>query len=160
MKLLCSSEQLGHLANHWPPSALSGGLFDSAIFDSPLALLSYCERTAPNEKIVQSNGREAWCYEFNQPIGFSGLISKNEVFGMTIHSEIRNGHEVEFVYMCELPITHFFCIVLSNLNADSAHVITAFPGKYAYPFPHHGLTAEEFRLATEFWKNHLLVKKS
>jgi hypothetical protein len=159
MKLLCSQEQLNHMANHWPPSTLSGGLFDSSKFVSPLELISYCESTVPKEKIVQSNGREVWCYQLDEPVGFSGLVDKNEVVGLTIHSEIRNGHEVEFVYMNHLPVTHLFCLVLSNVNPNNAQVITAFPGKYAYPFPHQGLTSEEFSQAQKFWKNHLLVKK-
>lgn len=132
---------------------LIGSKFFPSFCQHPFELEKLIGQTKPLEKIVQSNGRIASVYQFEQQIGTDQVIEKEYTEASEIIQLERNGITVEAVERKELPSTHHLVVVKSTEGAW----ITAFPGKYAPAFPSPWMTPKESDAAAAFWQNHLFI---
>jgi hypothetical protein len=132
---------------------LMGSKFQHALCQNPFQLESLVKDKEPIEQIIQSNGRIALVYEFEQPIGTEQIISRGAIHQKEIFQLDRNGNQIEAVRYDYLPLTNNLVIVKTNEGAW----ITAFPGKYAPAFPSTWMTKEEITFATDFWQNHVFI---
>jgi hypothetical protein len=131
-----------------------GSKFYNTFCKSPFDLESQLKRAKPIEQIIQSNGRIAQVYEFDQEIGTEQVIEKEKVNQEEIVQLERNGNLIEAVLLQVLPYTNQLVVVKSKENAW----ITAFPGKYAPAFPSDWMSEEEYQIATNFWQQHVFIK--
>jgi hypothetical protein len=107
----------------------------------------------PIEQIIQSNGRIASVYQFDQVLGTEQIVARNTIYQKDIFQFDRNGNLIEAVQFEHLPLTNKLVVVKSSEGAW----ITAFPGAYAPAFPSSWMNASELELSTSFWKNHVFV---
>ena len=131
-----------------------GSKFYNTFCKSPFDLESELKRAKPIEQIIQSNGRIAQIYQFDQEIGTEQVIEKEKVNQEEIVQLERNGHLIKAVQLPELPHTNQLVVVKSKDDAW----ITAFPGKYAPAFPSDWMSEEEYQIATNFWQQHVFIK--
>ena len=133
--------------------ALIGSKFQQAFCQNPFDLESLINGLEPLDQIVQSNGRIASVYQFDQGVGTEQVIARNIVHHNDIIQLDRNGVIVDTVQLAHLPMTDKLVVVRSIEGAW----ITAFPGNYAPAFPSAWMNDTELQLATTFWKNHVFV---
>jgi hypothetical protein len=131
-----------------------GSKFYNTFCTSPFNLEEQLKRVKPIEKIIQSNGRTAQVYQFDQEIGTEQVIEKEKVNQEEIVQLERNGNLIEAVLLQVLPYTNQLVVVKSKDDAW----ITAFPGKYAPAFPSDWMSEEEYQIATNFWQQHVFIK--
>lgn len=131
-----------------------GSKFYYSFCTSPFKLEEQLENVQPNQKIIQSNGRIAQVYQFDQLIGTEQVIEKEKVNQEEIVQLERNDHLIKAVQLPELPHTNQLVVVKSKDDAW----ITAFPGKYAPAFPSDWMSEEEYQIATNFWQQHVFIK--
>ena len=130
-----------------------GSKFYYSFCTSPFKLEEQLGNVQPNQKIIQSNGRIAQVYQFDQLIGTEQVIEKEKVNQDQIIQLERNGNLIEAVQLHELPHTNQLVVVKSKEDAW----ITAFPGKYAPAFPNEWMNETEKSVATVYWQNHLFI---
>jgi hypothetical protein len=130
-----------------------GSKLQPTFCQNPFQLETLVKAKEPIEQIIQSNGRTALVYQFEQPIGTEQITSRRAVHHKEIFQLDRNGNFIEAVRYEHLPLTNNLVIVKSSEGAW----ITAFPGKYAPAFPSQWMTKEEFTFATHFWQNHVFI---
>jgi hypothetical protein len=130
-----------------------GSKFYNSFCTSPFNLEEQLKRAKPIEQIIQSNGRIAQAYQFDQEIGTEQVIEKEKVNQEEIIQLERNGHLIEAVQLPELPHTNQLVVVKSKEDAW----ITAFPGKYAPAFPSDWMNATEKSVAIFYWHKHLFI---
>ena len=133
--------------------AVIGSKFEKAFCQNPFDLESLINGLEPIDQIVQSNGRIASVYQFDQVVGTEQVIARNIVHQNDIIQLDRNGVIVDTVKLAHLPLTDKLVVVRSSEGAW----ITAFPGNYAPAFPSAWMNDTELQLATTFWKNHVFV---
>lgn len=131
-----------------------GSKFYNTFCKSPFDLESQLKRAKPIKQIIQSNGRIAQVYQFDQEIGTEQVIEKEKVNQEEIIQLERNGNLIEAVKLPELPYTNQLVVVKSKEDAW----ITAFPGKYAPAYPSDWMSKEEYQFATDFWQQHVFIK--
>lgn len=132
---------------------LIGSKFLASFCQSPLQLDTLLDTKEPFEQIVQSNGRIASVYQFDQVLGTEQIVARNTIHQKDIFHLDRNGNLIEAVQFEHLPLTNKLVVVKSSEGAW----ITAFPGAYAPAFPSSWMSASELELAMSFWKNHVFV---
>ncbi len=131
-----------------------GSKFFNSFCQSPFDLEAQLENVQPIQKIIQSNGRIAQVYQFDQEIGTEQVIEKEKVNQNQIIQLKRNGNLIEAIQLRELPKTTQLVVVKSKEDAW----ITAFPGKYAPAFPSDWMSEEEYQIATNFWQQHVFIQ--
>ncbi len=131
-----------------------GSKFYNSFCTSPFNLEEQLKRVKPIEKIIQSNGRTAQVYQFDQEIGTEQVIEKEKVNQEEIIQLERNGNLIEAAQIQVLPNTNQLVVVKTKEDAW----ITAFPGKYAPAFPSDWMSEEEYQIATNFWQQHVFIK--
>jgi hypothetical protein len=131
-----------------------GSKFYNTFCTSPFNLEEQLKRVKTIEKIIQSNGRTAQVYEFDQEIGTEQVIEKEKVNQEEIIQLERNGNLIEAAQIQVLPNTNQLVVVKTKEDAW----ITAFPGKYAPAFPSDWMSEEEYQIATNFWQQHVFIK--
>ncbi len=149
-----------HLAVHFSGTEKSGSIFNPDFLAGPKDLLAFLESNQPQKIINQKNQRIVFQFELPTPqvAGLEGIGLKETIPPDSISLKERNGFWVEVATMESLPKTPFFCVVLLP-TPNGFEVITAFPGRYAPPFPYEGQNPEENESSWEFWsKNVILVK--
>ena len=132
---------------------LIGSKFLASFCQSPLQLDTLLETKEPFEQIVQSNGRIASVYQFNQAVGTEQIVARNIVHQNDIFQLDRNGVILDAIKLDRLPLTKKIVVVRSSEGGW----ITAFPGNYAPAFPSSWMSASELELSMSFWKNHVFV---
>jgi hypothetical protein len=132
---------------------LIGSKFQQAFCQNPFQLESLVKAKEPIEQIIQSNGRIAAVYEFEEMIGTEQVVPKSNFNRVDIIQMDRNGRTINAVELKELPSTNQLVIVKSMEDIW----ITAFPGSYAPAFPSDWMTNEEITFASHFWQNHLFI---
>jgi hypothetical protein len=148
------------LANGFNEEAISqqlqtiGSKFFNSFCQSPFDLETQLKRTKPIEQIIQSNGRIAKVYQFDQEIGTEQVIEKEKIDLEKLIDLERNGILIQAVQLQELPKTN--CIVVIKSKEDAW--ITAFPGKYAPAFPSDWMTTKELDESHDYWANHVFIK--
>jgi hypothetical protein len=133
--------------------AVIGSKFEQAFCQNPFDLESLINGLEPLDQIVQSNGRIASVYQFENVVGREQIVDRKTVNQNDIFSLDRNGVTVDAVKSDHLPFTNKLVVVRS----DEGAWITAFPGNYAPAFPSSWMNDTEKELATAFWKNHVFV---
>ncbi|MFN5442251.1 MAG: hypothetical protein ACK5AR_10410 [Flavobacteriia bacterium] len=131
-----------------------GSKFFNSFCQSPFDLETQLKRTKPIEQIIQSNGRIAQVYQFDQEIGTEQVIEKEKIDPEKLIDLERNGILIQAVQLQELPKTN--CIVVIKSKEDAW--ITAFPGKYAPAFPSDWMTIKELEESHDYWANHVFIK--
>ena len=133
--------------------ALIGSKFQQTFCQNPFQLEPLVKAKEPIEQIIQSNGRIASVYQFDQVLGTEQIVARNTVHHKDIFQLDRNGNLIEAVQFEHLPLTNKLVVVKSSEGAW----VTAFPGNYAPAFPSSWMNDTEKELATAFWKNHVFV---
>ena len=148
------------LANGYEQEAITqqlqtiGSKFYNSFSKSPFDLVEQVKGVQPIQIIIQSNGRIAQVYQFDQEIGTEQVIEKEKVNQNQIIQLKRNGNLIEAIQLRELPKTTQLVVVKSKEDAW----ITAFPGKYAPAFPSNWMSEEEYQIATNFWQQHVFIQ--
>lgn len=131
-----------------------GSKFFNSFCQNPFDLETQLKRAKPFEHIIQSNGRIAQVYQFDQEIGTEQVIEKEKIDPEKLIDLERNGILIQAVQLQELPKTN--CIVVIKSKEDAW--ITAFPGKYAPAFPSDWMTTKELEESHDYWANHVFIK--
>ena len=118
------------------------------------------ENHIPHRIIKQRNNRLVYEFELPAPqvAGHEGIGLKESLPPDSISNQERNGFWVEVGSVETLPETPFFCVVLQPIP-NGFEVVTAFPGRYAPPFPYEGQPNEEYMAAKAFWDKNVLLKE-
>lgn len=121
--------------------------------------MNYINTHDPNKVINQDNGTYVYIYENKKinHVGYEAIASINDIDTNLIRNESRNGHTVKFAVVNQLPFTNQFCVVAFK-NKDIKELVTAFPGRYAPPFPHQKQLVHQNKISTDFWNKHILLK--
>lgn len=135
---------------------LIGSKFQQAFCQNPFQLESLIKAKEPIEQIIQSNGRIAAVYEFEEMIGTEQVVPKANFNRVDIIQMDRNGRTINAVQLKALPSTNQLVVVKT---LDDIW-ITAFPGNYAPAFPSDWMNHTEKISSSLFWENHLFVSLS
>lgn len=160
MRYTLSVESRQHISIHFGKSEKAGSYFYSEVFPNVDDLLVILENRDPYSIVLQSSNREAHTYDLSD-VGACGTVGvgvKSAFFDSKIDVENRNGKEVEFIEVEELPSTSLLTIVCRR-ELSGFYLITIYPGEYAPAFPHDGMEPEELSWAMAFWDKHILLKK-
>ena len=149
-----------HVLRHFHNSEIAGSHFYTSVFKNPEELLSFINKTEPIRTIPQNKNRKAYCFctSDGQPVGTSGIALRSDLSPEQIVFEAREGFDMEIGTVDKLPETSEFCVVADS-TSEGWEIITAFPGKYAPPFPQKHQDQIEYELSASFWKQHILLKK-
>jgi hypothetical protein len=130
-----------------------GSKFDHRFCRNPFEILSTLKKGKMLEEIHQSNHRIARTYEFSEIVGTDQVLGSNVIDSKKVVPLLRNDQIIQVIYQEKLPSTRHLVIV----ESANKEIITAFPGKYAPPFPNNKLNPSENKLAETFWENHVFV---
>jgi len=130
-----------------------GSKFDYKFCRHPFEILSALKKGKMSEEIYQSNNRIARIYEFPEIVGTDQILESTTIDPKKIIPLKRNDQIIRVVYKEKLPSTNYLVIV----ESANKKIITAFPGKYAPPFPNNKLNPSENKLAETFWEHHVFV---
>ena len=163
MKYLLTDRAKKHVEGHFAQNAKSGSIFRPDYFPTIESLLIYILDLEPIRKIIQSEYSVAHLYEINaiEYVGWEGVGKMSDYPKVKVQEENRNGHMTRFIEIAELPTTKFVNIVFNyGLNGMiDMELITVFPGMYAPAFPNATMLNDDFLIASEFWNEHILLKK-
>lgn len=163
MKYLLSDLAKKHVEGHFAQNAKSGSIFRPDYFPTIESLLIYILDFEPIREIIQSEYSVAHLYEINaiEYVGWEGVGKMSDYPKVKVQEENRNGHMTRFIEIAELPTTKFVNIVFNyGLNGMiDMELITVFPGMYAPAFPNATMLKDDFLIASEFWNEHILLKK-
>jgi len=148
-----------HLAVHFSGPEKSGSTFNPSFVAGPKDLLAFLETNQPQKIFHQKNQRVVFQFELapSQVAGLEGIGLKENLPPDSIGIQERNGFLVEIGMVEALPETPFFCVVLNPIPAGF-EIVTAFPGRYAPPFPYKGQEPDENESSREFWSKYVLLK--
>jgi len=159
MKYLIDPESRGHVAIHFGKQEKAGSCFFASVFQNADELLTTLEKRAPFSVMVQSSGREAHTYDLSD-VGYCGTVGlglKCEFTDRKINIENRNGIDVQFIEVEQLPSTSLVTVICFK-QEENYQLITTFPGDYAPAFPHDQMDSDELSWSMAFWDKHILLK--
>ena len=163
MKYLLTDRAKKHVEGHFAQNAKSGSIFRPDYFPTIESLLIYLLDIEPIREIIQSEYSVAHLYEIDalEYVGWEGVGKMSDYPKVKVQEENRNGHMTRFIEIAELPTTKFVNIVFNyGLNGMiDMELITVFPGMYAPAFPNATMLKDDFLIASEFWNEHILLKK-
>jgi hypothetical protein len=86
-----------------------------------------------------------------------GLAKRSDIADASIVTLPRGKFTHEVALVEKLPLTSFIYVVVKK-SGEHYHLITAFPGNSAAPFPSRKQSPHERKLSIAFWKEHVLLK--
>ena len=160
MKYLLSDRAKKHVEGHFAQSAKSGSIFRPDYFPTIESLLNFMVDIEPIREIVQSENSVAHFYEIDalEYVGWEGVGKLSNYPKVKVQEENRNGYMTRFIEIPELPTTKFVNVVFKHY-LNGLELITVFPGMYAPAFPSNSMSKDDFQIASEFWDEHILLKK-
>ena len=160
MKYLLSYRAKKHVEGHFAQNAKSGSIFRPDYFPTIESLLIYILDLEPIREIIQSEYSVAHLYEINsiEYVGCEGVGKLSDYPKVKVQEENRNGCMTRFIEIAELPTTKFVNVVFKQC-LNGMELITVFPGMYAPAFPSNSMSKDDFQIASEFWDEHILLKK-
>ncbi len=160
LKYLISQSRKKHVSRHFGATESAGSRFRFDLFPTVDSVIEFLLDRQPINIIIQSNNTEAneFLIDEQSYIGWLGLGLISDYKSELIQTELRNGCETKFIEVGSLPKTNYITVVYKVEN-NKKKLITVFPGPYAPAFPHKKMTDEEYGNATQFWKDHILLKK-
>jgi hypothetical protein len=163
VKYLLTDRAKKHVEGHFAQNAKSGSIFRQDYFPTIESLLIYILDLEPIREIIQSEYSVAHLYKINalEYVGWEGVGKMSDYPKAKVQEENRNGYMTRFMEIEDLPQTKFVNIVFKyGLNGMiDMEMITVFPGMYAPAFPSTSMTKDDFQIASEFWDEHILLKK-
>ena len=160
MKYLLTDRAQKHVEGHFAQNAKSGSIFRPDYFPAIESLLNFMVDIEPIREIIQSEYRVAHLYEIDalEYVGWEGVGELSDYPKVKVQEENRNGYMTRFVEIAELPTTKFVNVVFKQC-LNGMELITVFPGMYAPAFPSNSMPKDDFQIASEFWEEHILLKK-
>ena len=160
MKYLLTHRVKKHVEGHFAQNAKSGSIFRPDYFPTIESLLIYIIDLEPIREIIQSEYSVAHLYEINaiEYVGWEGVGKMSDYPKAKVQEENRNGYMTRFMEIEDLPQTKFVNIVFKHC-LNGMELITVFPGTYAPACPNASMSQEDFQIASEFWDEHILLKK-
>ena len=160
MKYLLSDRAKKHVEGHFAQNAKSGSIFRPDCFPNIESLLIYILDLEPIREIIQSEYSVAHLYEIDalEYVGWEGVGKLLDYPKVKVQEENRNGCMTRFIEIAELPTTKFVNVVFKQC-LNGMELITVFPGMYAPAFPNASMSKDDFQIASEFWDEHILLKK-
>lgn len=158
MKYILSESAESHMAIHWSDSLLPGSTFSSNFCNSLEELNDKLESLLPFDIVFALEGRigHVYFFENNQIVGNEGVGRLSDYSISDVQVLKRRDQIVNFIELDSLPETSYLTVICF-LNSDGCYeLVTAFPGKYAPPFPVLGEVGTESYL---FWLEHVLLRK-
>jgi hypothetical protein len=161
MKYVIDKNTKKHISGHFDEKNSLGSCFRVDHFPNVDILLATLEKYQPVDQIEGSDNRISDVYLLSdfEFIGWYGIGLKINFPGSSIQFQSRNGFSTEFIETAHLPKTKYVTVVYKEQNGNN-NIITLFPGPYAPAFPHIKMKAEEFNYATQYWSDHILLKKA
>lgn len=160
MKYLLSDRAKKHVEGHFAQNAKSGSIFRPDYFPAVESLLNFMVDIEPIREIIQSEYSVAHLYEIDalEYVGWEGVGELSDYPKVKVQEENRNGYMTRFIEIAELPTTKFINVVFKQC-LNGMELITVFPGMYAPAFPCNSMSKDDFQIASEFWEEHILLKK-
>jgi hypothetical protein len=160
MKYVIGDNAIKHTMSHFDESNSVGSCFRKDCFPSLDSLMETIYNIEPIGHYKGSLNRASNVYfilnlEF---VGWIGLGKKQDYPNHIIKHQLRNGFSTQYLEVEDLPKTSFVTVVYQKLN-EGNQLITTFPGPYAPAFPHTQMALDEFEFASEFWNDHILLKR-
>jgi len=160
MEYLVSEIARAHTANHFDEKNSIGSCFRVDLLPDLDTLIAFLKKYQPDKQVKGSDDRISdiyHCIDF-ESIGWYGVGLRENYKNLKIRYSVRNGFKTEFLEIDQLPKTNYITVVYKVENNEKK-MITVFPGPYAPAFPHKKMTTEEYAHATQFWKDHILLRK-
>ena len=160
MKYLLSYRAKKHVEGHFAQNAKSGSIFRPDYFPTIESLLIYILDLEPIREIIQSEYSVVHLYQINalEYVGWEGVGKLSDYPKVEVQEENRNGYMTRFMEIEELPQTKFVNVVFKQC-LNGMELITVFPGMYAPAFPNASMSMDDLQIASEFWDEHILLKK-
>lgn len=160
MKYLLSDRAKKHVEGHFAQNAKSGSIFRPDFFPTIESLLNFMVDIEPIREIIQSEYSVAHLYKIDalEYVGWEGVGKLSDYPKVEVQEENRNGYMIRFIETAELPTTKFVNVVFKQC-LNGMELITVFPGMYAPAFPNASMSKDDFQIASEFWDEHILLKK-
>ena len=160
MKYLLSDRAKKHVEGHFAQNAKSGSIFRPDYFPTIESLLNFMVDIEPIREIIQSEYSVAHLYEIDglEYVGWEGVGKLLDYPKLKVQEENRNGYMTRFIEIPELPTTKLFNVVFKHC-LNGMELVTVFPGMYAPAFPNASMSKDDFQIASEFWDEHILLKK-
>ena len=160
MKYLLSDRAKKHVEGHFAQNAKSGSIFRPDYFPTIESLLNFMVDIEPIREIIQSEYSVAHLYKIDalEYVGWEGVGKLSDYPKVEVQEENRNGYMTRFIEIPELPTTKLFNVVFKHC-LNGMELVTVFPGMYAPAFPNASMSKDDFQIASEFWDEHILLKK-
>jgi hypothetical protein len=160
VKYLLSDRAKKHVEGHFAQNAKSGSIFRPDYFPTIESLLKFMVDIEPIREIIQSEYSVAHLYEIDalEYVGWEGVGKLSDYPKVKVQEENRNGYMTRFMEIEELPQTKLVNVVFKNC-LNGMELITVFPGNYVPAFPNTSMSKDDFQIASEFWSEHILLKK-
>jgi hypothetical protein len=160
VKYLLTDRAKKHVEGHFAQNAKSGSVFRPDYFPTIESLLNFMIDIEPIREIIQLEYSVAHLYEINalEYVGWDGVGKMSDYLKAKVQEENRNGYITRFIEIAELPQTKLVNVV-SKHCLNGMELITVFPGTYAPAFPNTSMSKDDFQIASEFWDEHILLKK-
>ncbi len=160
MKYLLTDRAKKHVEGHFAQNAKSGSIFRPDYFPAVESLLNYILDLEPIREIIQSEYSVAHLYKINalEYVGWEGVGKMSDYPKVKVQEENRNGSMTRFMEVEDLPQTKLVNVVFKHC-LNGMELITVFPGTYAPAFPNASMSKDDFQIASEFWDEHILLKK-
>ena len=161
MKYLLTDRAKKHVEGHFAQNAKSGSVFRPDYFPTIESLLNFMIDIEPIREIIQLEYSVAHLYEINalEYVGWDGVGKMSDYLKAKVQEENRNGYITRFIEIAELPQTKLVNVV-SKHCLNGMELITVFPGNYAPAFPNTSMSKDDFLIASEFWDEHILLKRN
>jgi len=160
VKYLLTDRAKKHVEGHFAQNAKSGSIFRPDYFPTIESLLMYMLGLEPIREISQSEYSVAHLYQINalEYVGWEGVGKMSDYPKAKVQEENRHGFMTRFMELEELPQTKLVNVVFKHC-LNGMDLITVFPGIYAPAFPSNSMSKDDFQIASEFWNEHILLKK-
>jgi hypothetical protein len=133
-----------------------GSKFFSEFTDGPFSLISALNKISPYKVNFQTNGREAYIFQFEQNIGISNVVKLSQIHKKhqeKLKKTLRGDYEV-WAFKTNEKIETNQIVLISEGNK----VITCFPGLFAPPLPTKEMHETIRKESLEFWNTHAFIE--
>lgn len=133
-----------------------GSKFYPEFTKGPYDLIAKLNTADPDEVFNQNNLRTVFIFRYNMEIGTDGIVSINSLSKRNrneIYCKSRGGVTVKTWKTSKKIETHQVVLI-----AKENSIITCFPGTFAPSLPSANMTENEFKLAHDFWKQHVFIE--
>lgn len=134
---------------------VSGSKFLYEFAKGPADLIGKLSSAEPSRTVKELGGRMAQVYHFQTSVGYSGILSFDEI-PERFHDSIKlvkRGENMVYVWTSSEKIRTSSIVLIIEENT----IITCFPGNYAPALPKPDMPALYKKQSQIFWSNHVFL---